>query len=404
MLSPRRANRYQVMDDVAVDLRRLGRDLESGSSPTYAEVGKAGGLKRRPWMVALMTSVIVAALFVNGFLIRDRFVQRPVVATGKIMLAVLPFENLSGDPEQEFFSDGMTEEMIAQLGRLQPRKLGVIARTSVMQFKNTDKRIDRIGRELGVDFLLEGSVRRAAERVRITAQLIQVSDQTHLWAESYERNASDVFAIQKEVAESVAGSLAIELLPAEARPIDTPAANLQAHEAYLRGRFFWNKRTKNGLMTAIKHFEQAIEEDPEFAPAYVGLADSYNMLAAWDLVPPQEAFPKAIVAATKALEIDETLAEAQISLALTRFFYDWDWDGAEQGFQRALELNPNYAQGHQWYGLFLVSLGRGQEAVVEAEHARELDPLSLIINAMTGYVFHYVREYDQVIEQCQRRH
>ncbi|MCH8912571.1 MAG: tetratricopeptide repeat protein, partial [Planctomycetes bacterium] len=321
---------------------------------------------------------------------------------GKIMLAVLPFEDMSPEP-QEWFSDGMTEEMIAQLGRLHPKKLGVIARTSAMRFKNTDKGIDQIGRELGVDYILEGSVRRAGERVRITAQLVQVSDQTHLWAQSYNRHVADVFAIQIDVAEQIARALALELLPGEQAALAqalTPSP--AAHEAYLRGRYYWNKRTPEGLKKGLEHFQRAVEQDPGYALAYAGVADSYAVMASWNLLPPDEGYPKAKAAATKALEIDDTLAEAHALLAVVAKEYDWDFSRAERGFRKALQLNPGYATAHQWYAEYLAAMGRHEEAIAEIERAEELDPLSLIINAIAGYVCYFASEYDQAIDHCQK--
>ena len=319
------------------------------------------------------------------------------------MLAVLPFDNLSGDPEQEYFSDGMTEEMIAQLGRLQPARLGVIARTSAMHYKGTDKRVDEIGRELGVDYILEGSVRREAERVRITAQLIQVSDQTHLWAQSYERELAGMFAIQSEVSRRIARSLEVELLPAQqARLPSARSVDPQAYEAYLKGRYYWNKRTREGLEKGLEYFQQAIEIDPGYALGHVGVADTYGILGDNNLLPPEETFPKARAAALKALEIDENLAEAHTSLALVIFGYDWDWEGTEQEYKLAVKLNPSYATAHHWYGMFLSNMGRHEEAIAEIRKARELDPLSPRINANVGRVLYFARRYDQAIEELKK--
>jgi TolB-like protein/Tfp pilus assembly protein PilF len=319
------------------------------------------------------------------------------------MLAVLPFDNLSADPEQEYFSDGMTEEMIAHLGRLQPDRLGVIARTSAMHYKGIDKRVDEIGRELGVDYILEGSVRRAAERVRITAQLIQVSDQTNLWAENYERELADVFAVQNDVAERIADSLMLELLPAQQdRLANAPRVNPEAREAYLKGRYYWNKRTEEGLKRGLTYFQQAIEMDTTYAPAYAAVADSYSALASNQFLPPEAGYPKERVAALRALEIDDTLAEAHTSLAAVIHLYDWDWSGAEKEYKRALALDPGYATAHHWYALFLSWLGRHDEAIREIEQARRLDPLSPKISANAGVVFYYARRYDQAISALRK--
>ena len=259
----------------------------------------------------------------------------------KIMLAVLPFENLSRDSEQDYFSDGLTDEMIAQMSRLNPKKLGVIARTSALHYKNTAETIDAIGRELGVAYIVEGSVRRDGGRVRITAQLIQVSDQTQLWAESYERDLKDIFDLQIDVAKRIAESLTIELLPgaaaasARARPI-----NPEAHEAYLKGRFHWNKRTPDGLKKAVVYFDQAIALDPDWPLGYAGLADTYSLLPEYTSMLVGDSIPKAKAAAAKALELDESLAEAHATVALIAASYDWDWPTAEREYQRALALKP----------------------------------------------------------------
>ncbi|HMK28538.1 MAG TPA: tetratricopeptide repeat protein [Terriglobales bacterium] len=317
----------------------------------------------------------------------------------KIRLAVLPFENL-GDPEQDYFSDGMTEEMIAQLGTLKPQRLGVIARTSAMQYKRTCKSIGQIAEELGVDYVLEGTVRRSGPRVRITAKLIQAVDQTHLWAETYEREASDVMAIQNEVAQKIGQSLACELLPeSEAAPDRPRVVPPLAHEAYLRGRFHWNQRSEKSLKQAIESFEEALKQDPNYALAYAGLADCYAYLSWFGTMPPRQVAPKAKQAAHNALAIDDRLPEAHTSLGLMRFWYDWNWPNAEKEFQRAIELNPNYPAAHHWYGSFLCAMGRLIEAAIEQQRAQELDPLSLAVAKTAGDSHYFGRRYDQAIQR-----
>ncbi|MBI3934701.1 MAG: winged helix-turn-helix domain-containing protein [Acidobacteria bacterium] len=324
------------------------------------------------------------------------------VSERRMMLAVLPFENLDAVPEQEYFADGMTEEMIAQLGRLNPAQLGVIARTSAMQYKRTTKGVDQIGKELSVDFVLEGSVRRAGERVRITSQLIRVRDQSHLWAESYDRTMDDVLAIQTECAGRIAHSLALELLPSQ-REAMTRASTRDpaAYEAYLQGRYYWNKRSEEGFRKAIGFFERAIELDPSYALAYVGLSDVYDVLGMFSVLPPKEAYEKAQAATKKALVIDERLAEAHSSLAYARFLYEWDWAGAEREFGMGLDLNPNYVVGHYWYALFLAAMGRFDEAFSHIEEARQLDPLSLVVKNHHGWILYFARQYEQAVEQFQ---
>ncbi|MEO8049902.1 MAG: winged helix-turn-helix domain-containing protein [Acidobacteriota bacterium] len=319
----------------------------------------------------------------------------------KPMLAVLPFENLGGDPEQEYFADGLTEEMISHLGRLHSARLGVIARTSAMQYKGTHKSIHVIARELGVDFLLEGTVRRGGGKVRITAQLIRAADQVHLWAESYDRTLVDILAIQTEVANHIGRSLAVELLPCE----PASALNTVAYDAYLKGRFHWNRRTEEGFKKALVYYQQAIDKDPGYAPPYVGLAEIYGVLGLYGVLgwnrfsPPGEIAGKAKAAAVKALEIDGSLPEAHTALAFARFVHDWDWTGAEEKFRRALQLNPNQALSHCWYALFLAAVARFDEAIAEMRTALALDPLSLVANTHLGWILYLSRQYDEALEQ-----
>ena len=325
------------------------------------------------------------------------------VSADRVMLAVLPFENLDAAPEQEYFADGMTEEMIAQLGRLNPSQLGVIARTSAMQYKRTAKGVDQIGQELNVDFVLEGSVRRSGERVRITSQLIRVSDQSHLWAESYDRTLEDVLAIQTECAGRIAHSLALELLPSQRDAMSRAATrDTAAYEAYLKGRYYWNKRTEDGFRKAIENFERSVAQDSSFALAYVGLADVYNLLGQFSMLPPKQAYERARAAANQALAIDPQLAEAHTSLAHGRFLYEWDWAGAEQEFLLGLRLNPNHVQGHYWYAFFLAAMKRFDEAFDHMRQALALDPVSLVVNTYFAWVCYFSRDYDQAIERFQK--
>jgi TolB-like protein/Flp pilus assembly protein TadD len=322
--------------------------------------------------------------------------EKPTIS--KVLLAVVPFDNLSPDPDQKYFSDGMTEEMIAHLGMLSPQNLGVIARTSVMKYQSSGKGITEIGKELGVDYILEGSVRRAGERVLISAQLIQVSDQTHLWAKSYERGLSDVFAIQIEVASHIADSLAMQLLARPTRP--SFSTNLEALDLYLKGRYFWNRRTLEALTKAIGYFEGAIHEDPGYAHAYAGLADCYAMLGWNTMLPPADSQPKSKAAALRAIEIDDKLADAHCSRAVASMLYDWDWAHAEAEFKRSIELNPSYGVTRPWYAFELTALGRHAEAITEVQRAIRLDPFSLAINASAGMVLSLAGRHDQAVEQC----
>ncbi len=323
--------------------------------------------------------------------------------TGRIMLVVLPFENLSGEPDQNYFSEGLTEEMIAQLGRLHPRRLGVIARTTAMHYKGTSKRADQIGQELGVHYILEGSVRRTPDRVRITAQLIQTSDQTHLWAETYDRKLADVLDIQRDVARRISRSLAVELIPEQQAALGRSSTkNTAAHEAYLKGRYFWNRRTEEGFAKALEYFDQAIRHDPGYALAYAGLADAYDSLGLYGGIPPGAARLRAKEAALKALEIDDKLAEAHTSLAYAMVLFDWDWPGAEKEFKRAVELDPNYLTGHHWYGLFLTLMGRFDEALRQIDLALKPDPLSMVMNSHKGWILYFAHRFPQAISQLRK--
>jgi len=325
------------------------------------------------------------------------------VAQRRTMLAVLPFENLSPDTEQEYFADGMTEEMIAQLGRLSPSQLGVIARTSAMQYKRTNKSVNQIGQELEVDFVMEGSVRKAGERVRITSQLIRVRDQSHLWAESYDETLEDVLKIQTQCASRIAESLTLELLPSQREAMNrTATRDKLAYESYLRGRFHWNKRTEDGFRKAIECFQQAVRHDPSYALAYVGLSDVFDILGLYSVLPPKETYEKAHAAASKALEIDDRLAEAHTSLAYARFLYGWDWNVAEEEFRLGLQLNPNHVVGHYWYALFLAAMGRFEEAFEHMQAAAALDPLSLVVSNHYGWTLYFARQYEQAVEQFKK--
>jgi TolB-like protein/Flp pilus assembly protein TadD len=316
----------------------------------------------------------------------------------KLMLAVLPFENLSGNKKQEYLSDGLTEELITQLGRLNPERLGVIARTSAMQYKSTRKSIQQIGRELGVAYVLEGSVRRAGNRVRVTAQLIQVSDQTHLWAQGYEREMRDILTLQRQVSQAVAKEIEIKLARQEPSRLDAGAINPAAYETYLKGRYLWNKRTLDSLENSVRYFERAIELDPGYERAYAGLADSYLTLHDDGHLPPRKALASAKRAAAKGLRIDKTLAEAHTSLAHAHL-HEFNWPAAGAEFKRAIELNPNYPAAHFYYANYLVARECLDEAIAEAQRAQALDPVSLPAGSNTASVLYHARLYGLAIEQ-----
>jgi TolB-like protein/DNA-binding winged helix-turn-helix (wHTH) protein/Tfp pilus assembly protein PilF len=352
----------------------------------------------RPWRRGrklLAVSVLMLSLLVSGVFLYNSN-NRPIRS-----LAVLPFVNLTGDPEQEYLADGMTEALITDLARL--GAIRVISRTSAMKYKGAKKSLPDIARELRVDAIIEGSVLRSGEHIQITAQLIHATRDEHLWVQTYERHLRDILTLQREVSRTIAQQIHITLTPQEqARFIDARPVNPAAYEVYLKGRYYWSKRVGEGFEKAIEYFQQAIERDPNYALAYVGLADCYNMLTNYDLLRPHEAVPKARAAAIKALEIDNTLAEAHASLAFTKMNYDWDWPGAESEFQQALQLNPNYADAHHWYGLYLAAMGRPDEAMTEMKRARELDPLSLIINTNVGWLWYFARQYDEAINEYRK--
>jgi TolB-like protein/DNA-binding winged helix-turn-helix (wHTH) protein len=355
-------------------------------------------------LVILATIVVICA----AALVAYWTVQRPgpVPSGRRLTLAVLPFDNLSGDADQEYLSDGLTEEMITQLGRLEPDRLRVLARSSTWKYKRAERDIGRLRRELGTDYVLEGSLRRAGERVRVTAQLVQVDDQSQVWAETYDRDFRDVLILQSEVAEAVARTIAITLTPdAQARLARKRPIRTEAYQDYLRGRFFYNRRTEAALKQALGYFQKAIAADPEYAPAYSGLADSYVSLGASSIVggrPPRQAMPEAKAAALTALKIDGTLAEAHTSLGMVHLLYDWDFAACEKEFRRAIELDPNYTPAHHWYSHCLLPLGRTEESLAESKRALELEPLQLVAGLHLGWHYLYARQYDQAIEQFRK--
>ncbi len=324
--------------------------------------------------------------------------QGPQASAHPIMLAVLPFQNLSGDASQDYFSDGLTEELITQLGELNGNQLGVIARTSSMMYKHTMKDVGQIGRELGVDYVLESSVRRDGDQVRITVQLIRVKNQVHVWANSYDREMTHSIAVQEEVARAVAQRIRVKLADSEVaqRPLN-PAAN----EAYLRGRYFWNQFTEDGFSQAASYFDQAVAADPKFASAYSGLSDSYAFLVITNVIPPREGWPRARDAAQRAVELDGALSDARLSLAHFRM-HIWEWKDSDLEFKKAIALDPSNATAHRWYAAYLVSLAKHQEALEEITQAHRLDPLSLANNAEVVRTLYYGRQYEQAVEQARK--
>jgi TolB-like protein/DNA-binding winged helix-turn-helix (wHTH) protein/Tfp pilus assembly protein PilF len=354
-----------------------------------------------PWRSVLVVGLFSILLGVS-YLAWHRMHSPALAPPGRIMLAVLPFQNLTGNPDQEYLTDGVTEEMITQLGRLQPERLGVIARTSVMGYKHGDERMDQIGRELGVQYILEGSVRRDGSRMRITAQLIQVKDQSHLWAREYEHSLKDLFALQDDVTAGVAQEIQSRLaLEPRNRAGRNHPVTPEAYDAYLLGRYSLNRRTAEGYRNAERYFQAAIAADPNYALAYTGLAESYLLMAA-NGSSLQAVSLQARTAANKALTIDPTLAEPHAILGLIAQNHDWNWPESEREFKMAMALDPNDATPHHWYSGNLVVRGRFEECFRENAIARQLDPLSLIIRTAEGEYLYLARQYDDAIGKLDR--
>ena len=315
-------------------------------------------------------------------------------------IVVLPMENLSGDSSQDYFADGMTDELIASLARIS--SIRVISRTTAMEYKGTHQSLEKIAHDLNVDAVVEGTVLRSGDRVRITAELVQVSTDRHLWADTYESPLGDVLLLQNHVAAAIVSQIRISLTPQDKEHLSASRpVNAEAYEDYLKGRYYWGKRSEDGLSKAIHYFQSATEKDPQYALAYAGLADCYGILGAAIVgtVPTSDVAPKAEAAATKAVSLDPTLAETQTALATVQFNYNWNWTAAETGFRRAIQLNPSYATAHQRYSLYLIAMGRIDESLGEMNRARSLDPLSLSMNFSLGWRLYMARQYDQAIAQ-----
>jgi len=371
------------------------RALPPQDLPTAVAPQRPKGLSRRA-LIALAAVAILAVLSVLFFRWRA---HAPTIRS----LAVLPLENLSGDASQNYFSDGMTDELITNLAQISA--LRVISRTSVMVYKGARKPLPQIARELHVDAVVEGTVLRAGDRVRITAQLIDAATDKHLWSQSYEGELRDTLALQDRVARAIAEQIRINLTPREQAALkNVRVVNPEAYESYLKGRFFWNKRTAEGLRVALAYFNQAIEEDPNYAQAYSGLADTYALLGDWQyaVMTPAQAYPKAKAAALKAVELDSALGEAHNSLAFVLDGFDWDLDAGGKEFRRAIDLSPGYATAHHWYAWHLALLGRYDEAIAEMKIAESLDPLSLIINADLAELLMIAHSYDESVKQSRK--
>jgi TolB-like protein/Tfp pilus assembly protein PilF len=346
--------------------------------------------------------VIIAGALSVGLFFLGRYTAPNVANLPAKSIAVLPFENLSRDPDNAYFTEGIQDEILARLAKIADLK--VISRTSTQRYKSSPDDLPQIAKRLGVSNILEGSVQKTADRVRVTVQLLNAATDSHLWGETYDRNLNDVFAAESDIAKAIADTLRAKLTGSEQQALTArPTENTEAHQLYLRGRYFWNKRTGADLKKSIDYFNQAIGKDPNYALAYAGLADAYVLLSAYAEASPKDSLPQAKAAAARALELDSTLGEAHATLGNTLVAYDLNFAEANREFRRAIELNPNYATAHQWYGeTGLVPLGQFEEAIAEAKRALELDPLSVIINADVGTILTNARRYDQAIEQLRK--
>jgi eukaryotic-like serine/threonine-protein kinase len=400
-LTKESGGRYQRGSDVQAALEAVRAGTATVPWPGWRgalrsrwALGAAGGVA-----AVLVVAAVMFSLDVGG--VRTRLAGASSGPTHVIRLAVLPFENPSGDADQEYFSDGQTQEMIAQLGRLHPDTLLVKARASVMRYKKIDKPIDQVGRELGVEYILEGSAQRSAKRVQIWAELIRVADQTQVWGSRFEREEAGVLALQNEVAQRVADALAIKLLPAEqARLANAGSVNPEAYDAYLKGSHYWLALTRTDLDTAEKYFDFALQKDPKYAAAYAGIALVWACRQQMGFARPSEAGPKARAAATKAVELDDASADAHFALADIMTWTDWNWAGAEGEWKRAVELNPSNADALATHSHFLMITGRQDQAMAQIERALDIDPFNVIVRSFYAVDLLCARRYDEAIAQA----
>jgi len=380
--------RYQHIDETVVDLLSARKQSERDQTKVQPIKAKPVQSKRIYLYAALVLFGILATIAVINYLPKDQKVIDSIM--------VLPLQNYSGEPEQEYFVDGMTEALITELSKI--TGLRVISRTTSMRYKNSDKTPPEIASDLDVGAIVEGSVLRAGDRVRITAQLIDARADKHLWAENYDRDLGDILRLHSEVAKTIANQIRITLTPQdEARLGSAETVDPEVYQLYLKGRYFWSQFGEEHLLKSIDYFEQAIARDPNYALAYAGLASSYSGLSN-DFLPPHETMPKVKQAAIKALELDETLAEAHIAMGLVKFFYEREWSATEKEFQRAIELNPNSAEARTWYALYLTTMGRYEESIIEVEKAQKLDPLSLILRMWWEWIMLMEGQYEDAIQ------
>jgi TolB-like protein/DNA-binding winged helix-turn-helix (wHTH) protein/Tfp pilus assembly protein PilF len=396
--------REAVAVEKAGEVRGVSGKNGSGNSEALLKVGQ--GQRSRRFSISrigmLAAAVLAGSALISGITVH--YVRGVNASKGKAnrssSLVVLPLENLSGDKEQDYFADGMTDDLIANLAKI--HSLRVISRSTAMAYKGTHKPLPQIATELNVDAVVEGTVMRVGNRVRITAELVQVSTDQHLWADTYESPIGDVLALQNRVSSAIVDEIRINLTKEDKeRLAQKPSVSPEAYEDYLKGRYYWNKRSGDGFEKAIGYFEEATRKDPQYALAYAGLADCYGIIGAtiYGRLPASEAAPKAKAAAVRALEIDPSLAEAETSLATAKFNYDWDWAGAAEGFKKAMQLDPSYATAYQRYSLYLSAMGKFDDSFEQIKKARELEPLSISINTSLGWRLYLAREYDRSIAQ-----
>jgi TolB-like protein/DNA-binding winged helix-turn-helix (wHTH) protein/Tfp pilus assembly protein PilF len=379
----------------------------SSSAPPSPEVadlqlGQPSRKRLPKWPV--LAALVLVALVTTGLILRSRLTKPPKTLPKKAMLVVLPFVNINGDPREDYFADGMTEEMITQLGSLDPQHLGVIARTSSMQYKGAKKGAAQVARELGVDYLLEGSVRRSGQRIRVTAQLIQASDQTHLWAADFDRDLIEVLKLQSDIALAISSKIQLTLSPpARARLAEAPSLNAAAYETYLQGLHDWDLRTKPAVLRAVAEFQQAIALDPNYAPAHAALARAFSLAPVFGAMTSMESMPKAREAAQRAISLDPSLAAGHSTLGFVLAHYDFNWPAAEGEYLRALDLNPNDAYAHFFYSnSYLSPLGRHAEAIDEMQKAAAIDPFSAPVQSFLGRTYIWARQYDKAQAQFRK--
>src|SRR5437588_4610223 len=420
-----RAARYQTAAELLVDLKALKKKIEFATSPGSEATGGGAlqstrvpssdsrtdapaalvptssaeyivtGIKSHKLAVIICLLVLAAGIVGLGAYLHARNTEVAIES-----IAVLPFANQSHDPDTEYLSDGLTESIINSLTEL--KNLRVIPRSTVFRYKGKEDSL-AAGHELGVRAVLTGRVTQRGDSLIVSAELVDVRDNKELWGVQYDRKLTDLVALQNEITRNVSRKLRARLSGADEQKLaKNYTENVEAYQLYLKGRFYWNKQTEEGFRKGIDYFNQAIRDDPNYALAYAGMSDCYALLSDFGFVPPGEGFPKAKEAATRALAIDEKLAEAHTSLGLVKRDYDWDWSGDEQEFKRAIELNPNYPTAHQWYAVYLSASGRHQEAIAEIKRALELDPLSPLVNSVTARVLYLARRYDEAIEQSRK--